>query len=166
MIRRKGGQNPFSGRKLGPRFPNCPNSISCEPLAIESWLTSQNNSKNWFTMSVPNNVCPLDNRKCPKMTFYLVFFLVLYDKTLKVSITQELYIKLNWPPFKMTKRTIFLLVFNTIYISRTKGSVIKWVFQDFFWMRIYQDFFQNIRDYNIHGNQKESRKNQLFHCRN
>ena len=102
----------------------------------------------------------------PKNDFFFCFFRVLYDKILKVSITRELYIKLDWLPFKMTKKTIFLLVFNTIYTSRTKRNVLKWVFQDFFWMRIYQDFFQNIIDYNIHGNQKDSRKNQLFHCRN
>ena len=61
---------------------------------------------------------------------FFVFFRALNDEISKIFISQELYIKLNWGSFKMTGRAILLLVFNTIYTSRTKENGLRWEFKE------------------------------------
>ena len=57
--------------EMGPFGPdrarNGPNSISPEPLVVQSWLTPHFNQNMHVSISVSYIVCPSDNRKCPKM---------------------------------------------------------------------------------------------------
>ena len=48
-------------------------SIFYESLVVKSWLTSQNDGKNEFTVDALNYIHPSDNQKWPKKAF-LVFF--------------------------------------------------------------------------------------------
>ena len=115
------------------KHQNCPKSIFRKSLVAESWLTTQNNCKYWFTMGILRYASPLDNQKCPKKCIFCVLYIIL-----KVSIS-----------------------FLTKYIHQgQKGR--KWEFQVFFeWD--FQNFFQNLVDYNVHANQKESMENWLWH---
>ena len=74
MIRLKSGRNPFLDQNWVHKPQNYPKSISREPLFLKSLLTSQNDCKTWFTMSIFRYVYPSDNRKCPNYTFFFCFW--------------------------------------------------------------------------------------------
>ena len=75
------------------------------------------------------------------------FYLTLYDEIAKASISRELYIVLNWLNFQNSRKTIFLLMFNAIYIFKHNISLHqgpkKWGK-----MRI-SGLFRKLIDYNI-----------------
>ena len=77
-----------------------------------------------------------DNQKFKKC-FFCMLFSWHYVIKFKKALFHKNYIsyQIGWP-FKMTGRTVFLLLFNTIYTSKTKGNGLKWEFPVFFWMRI------------------------------
>ena len=77
-----------------------------------------------------------DNQKLKKC-FFCMLFSWHYVIKFKKALFHKNYIsyQIGWP-FKMTGRTVFLLLFNTIYTSKTKGNGLKWEFPVFFWMRI------------------------------
>ena len=66
------------GQNLPSKPPNCPKFISRKPFVVESWLTLQNDHKDYFTMGVVRFVYPSEKHECPEKTIFC--FLGTYNK--------------------------------------------------------------------------------------
>ena len=54
-------------------------SIYCETPVVYSWLTPQNDHEDWFNVDIIKYVYPSDNRKCPKMYFFVLLSLIKWS---------------------------------------------------------------------------------------
>ena len=70
----KVSETHFSSQNWAKKPQNCPNSISHEPLVVETWLNPQNDLKTWFTVNVLRYVYLSDPRKCPKNAYFFFVF--------------------------------------------------------------------------------------------
>ena len=75
-----------------------------------------------------------------KKKYFFCFYLALYDKISKVSVSRELYIVLNWLIIQNNQKThssinVIDVIKNT-HQSRTKENGLRKEFEVFFWMRI------------------------------
>ena len=79
-----------------------------------------------YLVNHQSQVHPWDNYMCPQKCLFSFFFLSLVMKFQKFRYHKNYISHYSiHRPFKMTKRLIFLLVFDTIYTSRTKGNGLK-----------------------------------------
>ena len=120
--------------KLGPKAPKLP-KIHISQTAGRIKLVDPSKWPQEWIYNGRSEICVL--RRQPKVPprCHFLFFRAIYDEVSKVSISRELYVILNWLTFQNDRKTVSLLVFNTINTSRTKGNGLKWKFQVFFWMR-------------------------------
>ena len=61
---------PLPGTFRGQQGQRLQNSVSLEPMVVESWLTPQNDRNTHFPICVSYNVYPKNQQKSEKMVFY------------------------------------------------------------------------------------------------
>ena len=102
-------------------------SISYKLPLVWSWLTPKNDPKNVFTMGVLRYA--LRQAEVPKKCFFR-FLQASHDEISKFSISQELYIKLNWLTFQNDRKTRDLSKQFWCPVDGTKNSIfIKFYFK-------------------------------------
>ena len=131
----KVGETNFGGQYWAQKHQNSQKSISREPLAVESWLTPQNDCKTWLTIDVLRHVYFSDNRKSPKNTIFY-FLGPFIDKVAWFSISGELPIFKNGWPLKMSVVDMYMTQSTRCAQQMSFFfGLISWNFKSFHIMR-------------------------------